>query len=344
MNGRGFPAQGPGRQRGVALITAVLVVSISVIAATAVLDAGHFAIQRTATLQDSERAWGYASGAEDWVRTVLERDREDNRFDALTDAWATPQSLPVENGVIQGRITDATARYNLNNLGLSDNSTNLGAGGRPDTEFQRHARLFARLIENIDGAMTLIPDPLVLAQSIRDWVDADQNPTGSGREDIDYLSLQPPRRAANRPMVSVTELRTVLETLYDPRSDDARKVYRLLLPHVTALPVDAVTPINVNTATPELLRALSTQSGGNSRIGEFSKLREDQPLEDPARISEVLELVGDDADPALLTVSSRLFLVELEAVVGNGRVALYSLIYRPDRGTPVVLVRSTNTE
>ncbi|WP_420466189.1 type II secretion system minor pseudopilin GspK [Panacagrimonas sp.] len=334
----------PGRQRGVALITAVLIVSIAVIAATAVLDAGHFAIQRTSTLQDSARAWGYASGAEDWVRTVLERDAEDNDYDALDDAWATPQSLPVENGVIQGRITDATAQYNLNNLGLADDSTNLGTSGQPDTEFQRQVRLFARLIENIEGGTSLIPDPLVLAQSIRDWIDADQNPTGSGREDNDYLSLDPPRRAANRPMASVTELRSVLDAMYDARSDDARKVYRLLLPHVTALPVDGVTPINVNTATPELLMALSAKPGGNARLREFSELREEQPLENPAQISEKLELIGGDADPSMLTVSTRLFRLQLEAVVGNGRVALYSLIYRSDRGTPVVLVRSTDTE
>lgn len=332
------------RQRGVALITAVLIVSIAVIAATAVLDAGHFAIQRTATLQDSERAWGYAAGAEDWVRTVLERDRQDNAFDALTDAWATPQTLPVEHGAIRGRITDATGQFNLNNLGVADDATNLGTRGQPDTEFQRQARLFGRLVEQLEGGSSLIPDPLVLAQSIRDWIDADDQPTGSGREDIDYLSLDPPRRAANRPMASVTELRTVLAALYDSRGDEARQVYRLLLPHVTALPVDGVTPINVNTATPELLQALSANAGGNAKLRDFVERRKDQPLENAGKISEALDLVGNDADPSMLSVSSRLFRLELEAMIGNGRVALYSLIYRPDHGTPVVLVRSTDTE
>ena len=332
------------RQHGVALITAVLIVSIAVIAATAVLDAGHFAIQRTATLQDAERAWGYATGAEDWVRTVLERDAEDNDIDTLDDAWATPQSLPVENGVIRGQIFDATAKFNLNNLGLADDSTNLGTRTRPDTEYQRQVRLFTRLIGQLDGASTLIPDPTLLAQAIRDWIDADQNPTGSGREDPDYLSLDPPYRAANRPMASVTELRSVLNALYDTRSDDAQRIYRLLLPQVTTLPVDGVTPINVNTATPELLMALSAGNGGNTRLREFIEDRKDNPIENPAQISERLELVGDDADPSMLTAASRLFQLQLETLIGNGRVALYSLIYRPDRGRPVVLVRSTDTE
>lgn len=331
-------------QRGVALITAVLVVSLAVIAATSVLDAGHFAIQRASTLQDSEKAWGYAAGAEDWVRTILDRDPNKN-VDSLDEIWAEPQTLPIENGVLRGVIVDAQSRFNLNNLGLSNNLTAqppASGGGVPTTEFRKQAALFERLIGNIEGGSTLIPAPMTLAESIRDWIDADQNPTGGGREDSDYLVLTPPRRAANRPMVSVTELRNVLEALYDPRTDDARKIYALLLPHVTALPVDGVTSINVNTATPELLLALAR--GGNAELGKFVESRLESPLTDRGSINAKLALAADDAEAAMLGVSSRLFQLQMQAAVGNGRVALYSLIFRPSGGKPVVLLRSTDTE
>ena len=333
-------------QRGVALITAVLVVSIAVIAATAVLDAGHFAIQRTATVQDSEKAWAFAAGAEEWVRTILERDADDNHHDSLDEVWAEPQNLPVENGGISGQIVDLQGRYNLNNLGLANDGPVAGAGRNPSTqnEFQQQAQLFARLIENLEGGPSLIPDPLALAQTIRDWIDEDQTPTGNGREDNDYLTQNPPHRAANRPMVSVTELRSVLQVMFDPDSDDARKAYLLLLPHVTALPVDGVTPINVNTATPELLLALSAKQSGNQKLREFVELREEQPLTDRGSISTTLGLVGTDADPQLLDVSSRLFQLKTLVQVGNGRVALYSLIFRPARGAPRVLLRSTDSD
>ena len=339
--------RGAQRQRGVALITAVLVVSIAVIAATAVLDAGHFAIQRTATLQDSEKAWAYGAGAEDWVRTILERDADNNRHDSLDEVWAQPQNLPVENGGISGQIIDLQGRYNLNNLGLSNaEAPTAGAGRSPSaqTEFQQQAQLFARLIENLEGGPSLIPDPLALAQTIRDWIDEDQTPTGNGREDSDYLLQTPPHRAANRPMHSVTELRSVLQVMFDPTSDDARKVYQLLLPHVTALPVKGITPINVNTATPELLLALSAQQSGNQKLREFVELREEQPLTDRGSISTQLGLVGTDADASLLDVSSRLFQLQTLVQVGNGRVALYSLIFRPARGAPRVLLRSTDSD
>jgi general secretion pathway protein K len=51
-----------------------------------------------------------------------------------------------------------------------------------------------------------------------------------------------------------------------------------------------------------------------------------------------------DADPTLVSVSTSLFLLRLQAVVGQGRVALYSLIFRPSQGMPVVLQRSTDSE
>lgn len=334
------------RQRGIALITAVLVVSIAVIAATAVLDAGHYAIQRAATLQDSEKAWGYAAGAEDWVRTILQRDAEDNRHDSLDEIWAQPQTLPIENGALGGAIEDALGRFNLNNLGLADNEAPRARSGdgAQDTAFQQQARIFARLVDNLEGGSTLIPDPMLIAQAVRDWIDPDSFPTGSGREDSDYLILNPPRRTANRAMASVTELRVVLDALFDPRSDDARKVYALLLPHVTALPVNGVTPINVNTATPELLAALSDKGLSNGKLAQFIAERQTRPLKDAGDITSDLEFSAADADPRLVTVSSSLFRLRVTAAVGQGRVALYSLIFRPQRGLPVVLQRSTDTE
>jgi general secretion pathway protein K len=334
-------SKAPWRQRGIALITAVLVVSLAVIAATSVLDSGHFAIQRAATLQDSEKAWGYATGAEDWVRTILQRDAKDNRHDALDEVWAEPQTLPVENGAITGVVIDATSRFNLNNLGVSDDQVPIGSGAEKTTAFQQQVRLFARLIENVEGGPERIPNPQQLAEAIRDWIDADQMPTGGGREDSDYLILEPQRRAANRPMASVTELRTVLDSLYDPRTDDARKVYQLLLPYVTALPVQGVTPINVNTAEPPLLMALSP---GNAKLAQFSELRKEKPLKQTSELTTELELKPMEADPTLVSVSTALFQLRLQAVVGQGRVALYSLIFRPSQGMPVVLQRSTDSE
>lgn len=331
----------PHRQRGVALIMAILVVSLAVIAASAVLSTSHGGFLRTASLQDAERSWGYAAGVEDWARTLLERDAQDNQHDSLDEFWASPQTLPVEQGAISGELIDLQGRFNLNNLGLADHTTPLAANSTR-TAFDEQVELFERLVGLLEDGPDLVPDARALAESIRDWIDADQLPTGSGREDGDYALLDPPRRAANRPMQSLSELRNVLAVVYGRDTAQARKVYRLLLPHVFALPVDGLTPINLNTATQPLLLAIDA-SGGNGKLRAFAEARLKQPITKASEILTALDLGPNDLRPQLLSVASRQFLLSAEVSVGNGRVALYSHIFRPPQGTPVVLWRSTDT-
>lgn len=334
-------------QRGVALITAVLVVALAVIAAVSVLDAGHFSVQRASTLQDSVRAWGYAAGAEDWARTILERDAKNNQHDSLDEIWAEPQSLPTENGGISGEIIDALSRFNLNNLGLADNQDALpgfqAQDGVPVTEYLRQVRIFESMIRQLADASELIPNPRELADSIRDWIDEDQFPTGNGREDGDYLGMEPPHRAANRPMSSVTELKSILQALYGDRDNLAGKIYALLLPQVTVLPVDGVTPLNINTVTAELLMSLDS-TGNNTTLATFAEERLQQPVESQADITTRLQLAAQDADPVVISFKTNLFQLRLQAVDGDGRVALYSLLLRPGSGNVVTVTRSTDTE
>ncbi|MGQ0619403.1 MAG: type II secretion system minor pseudopilin GspK [Panacagrimonas sp.] len=362
------PASVPGRlQRGVALITAVLVVSLSVIAATAVLDAGHYAILRTATLQNSELAWWYAAGAEDWVRTALQLDAEDNDYDGLDELWSQPQVFPIDHGLLQGELVDALGRFNLNNLGKSDiapqgvpQPPRQGGQRRSPESFDTQKRIFLRLIENV-GASDLFNDGGEgLADAIRDWIDEDPDPTGTGgKEDLDYQSqnIDPPHLAANRPMSSVTELRAILCALYDCKLDPEvpRRVYELLRPHVTVLPVNGVTPINVNTATPELLNALTGEAGTGQTQGQGRGLQDhlDTRTKEPLESGDPYQELGlDPSEAGTLTIATSLFQLRVTAIVGNAessaaetsRVALYSLIFRPDEGTPVVLSRSTDTE
>ncbi len=81
---------------------------------------------------------------------------------------------------------------------------------------------FKRLLENLK----LDPE---IATALVDWIDADINETlPGGAEDGAYLLAVPPYRAANRPLVDISELRLVQG--YTP------EVITALAPHVTALP------------------------------------------------------------------------------------------------------------
>ena len=78
-------------------------------------------------------------------------------------------------------------------------------------------------------------------------IDADINVTyPDGAEDETYLLVEPPYRAANRPMFNISELRLVQG--FTP------EVIAVLEPHVTALPEETI--ININTASAAVLRAL----------------------------------------------------------------------------------------
>ena len=324
------------RQRGIALVTAILVVALASIAATAILSSANIAIHRAGNLQDSEKAWWYGDGVETWVKTILQRDQEKNKTDSFKDDWARPVDyLPVDEGAIRGRVEDLQGRFNLNNFAVADLN-----------RYQQYVALFERMLQNIPGADASLAK--VIAASIRDWIDADTLPTGlDGAEDSDYLSKNPAYRTPNRPMESVSEVLAVkgmTAELYDKLTHCADSKSGPVS-CITVLP-QYPTAININTAPEPLMRALPKKP--KPALDGFLRTRADTPAEDAA-IAYKAEPDGfltaaDDLPPDLLTVKSNYFLLRAEIVIGSGRLALYSFYLRPDSGAPVVLGRSTDTE
>jgi general secretion pathway protein K len=320
------------RERGIALVTAILVVSLATIASTAILVSANVAVHRAANLQDSEKAWWYAVGVESWVKSVLQRDLEDNSTDTLKDVWARPENVfPVDEGVLRGTVIDLQGRFNLNNLGTPDAALHAF-----------YAAQFERLLGGIEGADAM--QAKAIAAAVRDWVDADSEPTGfDGGEDTDYLSArsesQPPQRVPNRPMASVSELLAV--------KGMTRELYAAIAGHLAALP-QYNTPLNVNTATPEVLRSLARTP--NPELDKFVEARVETPAANLGEIQSRGIVRSSDVEAALqakvLAVASSYFMLRAEASIGAGRVGLHSLIYRPtaQQGAPVVLGHSVDTE
>lgn len=314
----------PEPQRGIALITAMLVMTLAAIAAAAVVVSANTGIRRAATLIDGERAWWYAQGLESFSLRVLARDlEEDAAVDALGEDWAKPiDYLPVEQGVVRGSIKDLQGRFNLNNL-----------ASKQAAQYQKQ---LLRLFQNIEGLDAALAPPLALA--IKDWIDADQIPSGAGgAEDTDYQSLPQPYRAGNQPMSSPTELLAV-------RGMTA-EVYQKLAPFICTLPLPsngAATKINLNTAdTPVLLSLSPTVDRSKAEI--FIGRRIEEPVKS---LQEAQKDYGFPADvtPEMVDVRSDYFLASTEAFIGSGRAALYSVIQRAGSGAPRVIARSLDTE
>jgi general secretion pathway protein K len=162
-----------------------------------------------------------------------------------------------------------------------------------------------------------------LANAVADWIDPDSEARAGGAEDIDYLNLNPPYRAANRPMASVDELRLV-------RGFDAQTV-RALLPYVTVLPV-AANIINVNTASPVVLAALT---GIDLQTAErIVKERVGTPFNTAAAFNSKLAPL---AAPAGIDVKSAYFLVTLDTSIGRHERHSEALLQRDASRSTTVL-------
>src|SRR5579859_7894486 len=109
----------PSAQRGVALITALVVLAIAATLSAAMIWQGSLDERRTATLIQGNQAMEYALGAESWAQQILQRDLKKSSQGGvnLGQDWAQQlPPLPVEGGQITGHIEDMQGRFNLDLL------------------------------------------------------------------------------------------------------------------------------------------------------------------------------------------------------------------------------------
>jgi general secretion pathway protein K len=238
------------------------------------------------------------------------RDARDSETDDLTEEWAqTIPPLPVEGGLVHVAVADAQARFNLNNLAVGGEGNAVAAD--------------IGVLRNLLALHELPPD---LADAVLDWVDPDSVARPNGAEDLDYLSLEPPYRAANRPLASVDELLRVRG--FTP------EIVERLRPYVIALPAAGRVPVNVNTAPAPVLAALAGTSLAHAeRIVEARRRR---PFANPGEFQAALD--GRRAAEGSYALRSGYFIVSVEARVGRTQRRTEALIERPAGGNADPLV------
>ncbi|WP_303902870.1 type II secretion system minor pseudopilin GspK [Thiohalomonas denitrificans] len=295
------------RQRGVALVTALLVVALATTAAVSMVARQQVDIRRTGNLLEGEQAYLYLLGIEDWAAQILRDDRKDNDTDHLNEDWTTIlPPIEVEGGQVGGFLEDLQGRFNINNLVENDQISG------PDL---RH---FRRLL----AALSLDAE---LADPIADWLDSDSNVlVPSGAEDGSYLSRDPAYRTANGPMVDVSELRLVAGV--------DTETWEALAPYVTALPKR--TEINVNTAPLPVMMSLAaglTEADAEALVAA----RGDEGFQSANDFFKQQAVAGRK-NLAKITVSSNWFGIHGDVEVGRIRLRMHSTLWRDADGSRIL--------
>lgn len=335
------------KQNGVALITALIITTIAVSLAATVMYRQQIQIRLSSNIAHLEQAYVYANGMEDWAGTILKKSFNDHKeYDSLEDDWATGGkliSLPIDGGVMNGQLFDLQARINLNSLTRPKPPPppKPKEGERKKkpkpyiAEITRYRLL--RLLEQID------PDqdmglPQNFAVIAKDWIDKDQingnkepsgNSSGSGAESPYYQSMEPAYLSANTLMVSPTEMRLL--------KDMKTEVYSKLLTQVATLPIKNKTPVNINTASEEILLSLGFDPAAAQDIIRERKITPFEKI-DNSFLTNVFSQQGANIEKADIDVKSAYFLLKGSVRINNARVFIYSVLERDKKSGQVSVI------
>jgi general secretion pathway protein K len=344
------------RSRGVALLTAIILVAVAAVIATAIASRSGMDARRGAAVFTVEQSVQLAMGAEALAAYALRDNRQKNPqvVSAAQQSWAQPYG-PVEidhGAVLEAQLEDEAGKFNLNSLvvngaggpqgqaqppGASANPRNgatlFGGGGAAVGAAQvvwvRNPRAFAQfqfLLEEL-GINT------DYAAKLLDWIDSDDQPTyPGGAEDSAYLAQQPPHLTPNMPITSVSEL---LAMGMD------RASYDRLVPFVTALPPNVA--LNLCTASGEVLDAFA---GQRSFSGDPAVLQQ-QRMQFPCFPDRTAFLAGvgpDQRDAINVGTTTSWFRLRSWITIGTTRFTLYSLIEQDGSGQIRPVLRTYGTE
>ena len=302
------------QQAGAAVLTAMLVVTLGAVLAVNMMWNASLDLRRTTAALAADQGLLYLQGAEAWAGDILHQDLvESPRSDHLGEPWAFAlPPLPVDGGVISGRLEDLQGRFNLNNL--------VYTGVVDELSQRQFERLLASL--GLDRA---------LAGVVIDWLDADAEALFPyGGEDNVYTANTPPYRTANTVITSPSELMAMAG--FEPET------YRVLLPYVTALP--SGTALNVNTASDYLLASLSDDID----LALAGSLVAQRGQADFADIDTAFEGLLEPDMRGRIDGVSRYFLLTATVTLGTHQLSMYSLLERDISGIVRAVFRSLGVQ
>lgn len=301
----------PARQRGVAVVTALLLTTLAISIVASLFWQQQVQVRSMENQRLQLQTKWIQRGALDWASVIL-RQPFGGRI-SLEQIWATPlaetrldQYIERErvqgenfNASLSGQVYDATARYNLNNL------ANGGIRSPAQTE------VMARLLTNLRLEARL-------ARPIADFVAAGQ-PLAVVDPEVVTGGTRTPRTGNPMPIMRVDDLLAVQGV--KPETVEA------LRPFVIVLPSDDTT-VNVNTAPAEVLAAVlpgCSLAQANALVEQRKRI----PWNDLQQFKSELQCEATQPQgEAKINITSNYFLVQSRIRLDRAALDAESLVER----------------
>lgn len=317
------------RQRGVAIIVALLVVSLATVLAVSLVKHLNYDIRRTENILRLDQAHLYNANAVEFSMLLIELDRRNNEYDGLDDIALFHEQasvFPVEGGMVSNKLTDLQSCFNLNNL------------SKTNSELAASRAQYIRLLDILDVDNNM---HAALTDSLIDWLDQDNFPEPRGAEFDYYIGLEKqPYRTANNLLVSPSELRLVKG--YTPA------IIELIKDEICVLPAVG-TAININTASNIMLESIANLEERHSeqiikrRDAGAESTEDDEPFTSLNIFREYVTgtLGVNNFSTNGLQTYSEYFLLQTNTQLGAGDMKLFSIIYRDQSSGNTELIRQT---
>ncbi|MYN10265.1 type II secretion system minor pseudopilin GspK [Pseudoduganella aquatica] len=312
------------RQRGVAVITALLLTTLAVTIVASLFWQQQVQVRSMENQRLHLQTKWILRGGLDWARLILQQDRIDNpNMTTETGAWATPlaetrlddyvERERVANekfdATLSGRITDAQARYNL---------TNLAANGVADPV---QTKVFQRLLQHLQlnpGLAQAVADEVALSQP------AAPNPSPSGGAPQSSVSSREPLE-----LIRVEDLLAVAG--FTPQAVEKLREFVIVLP--------GRSKVNVNTAPPEVLASL-VENYSVSEAATLVQFRLRTPFIGVSAFTGALAQNGRSLPAGLeVDIKSDYFLVLTHVKLDRAALDAQSLIFRAPKAPTLQWMR-----
>lgn len=282
---------------GSALLTALFIMTLVAIVATAMSTRLQIDIYRTRAIINYDKLYLASQAVTFW--SMVELNNAQNRFTKINKQGMVsvfPKNMTSISKQIQlsGGLYDLQARFNLNNL-LE----------------KKYLPVLIGLLDHIDlNANQEAKENLGFI--IKDWISPYD--LGKGKDELTAF-YQASYNPSHQALSSLSELRLM--------KDISAPLYLKLEPFLTALP--ETTPININTASRAVIMSLGNGISAN-KINDFLSARAENSIRSRKDFNKFLDVLNLPREQ--VTIESRYFLTVAYAQNEEHKLTVYTLFKR----------------